>query len=476
MFAALSRVATRSRIAGLMVLVGAGALLWHVLACVESPMAFSPDGKNLAFVTMEPFELKGTHLAGPHCFRLFVASGGKDLREIEQSTDAMLTAPAYSPDGKQICYLRIPLLTEEQARLRAQEEQARRAAWNAANLPTSRPGADNDQWRETKKLPAVPDVGRTAEALRSLAITGQTPAELVLRNAADYSLVKAVRIDLPAPNVPGRKNEDGGWLDPYVHIRPVYSADGQWIYLCVGKVLLALNPETMVRQVLAAPADQPALTPDRRRLAYVDGQDGSLVALVQTDGTKATYVRWPGRGVVQPVAWCDNETLALAGQTPEPPSVQTRASAHEKRLESISIFFMRSDGTLLSDRRIDLPPAKEAPKDMTISPDGRHAAACFPERLVFLDSGGKLLGEAHVPPGEPRKDELPNAFAQPTFAPDGKSLAVKLMTNDGAYRTTAVVFFSPEGKELSRVAIPRIAAGTTRPASASASAPAPAQP
>jgi hypothetical protein len=111
MFATLSRVATRSRIAGLMVLVAAGTLLWHVLACVESPMAFSPDGKDLAFVTMEPFELKGLHLAGPHCFRLFVLSGGKDLRVIEQTTEAILTAPAYSPDGKQICYLRIPLLT-----------------------------------------------------------------------------------------------------------------------------------------------------------------------------------------------------------------------------------------------------------------------------------------------------------------------------------------------------------------------------
>jgi hypothetical protein len=160
MFATLSRVATRSRIAGLMVFVAAGTLLWHVLACVESPMAFSPDGKDLAFVTVEPFELKGLHLAGPHCFRLFVASGGKDLRLIEQTTDAMLTAPAFSPDGKQICYLRIPLLTAERARQRVKEEKERRAAWNAVEKPVIRHGARTDPWRESRKLPAVPDVSR----------------------------------------------------------------------------------------------------------------------------------------------------------------------------------------------------------------------------------------------------------------------------------------------------------------------------
>jgi hypothetical protein len=233
-----------------------------------------------------------------------------------------------------------------------------------------------------------------------------------------------------------------------------------------------LNPETMSRQVLAASASGPLLSPDRRLLAYVENQAASLIAFVQADGKKSTYVRWSGDGVVRVVGWMNNDTVALLGLTPKAPSAQSRPASSDERLKNASVFFLRSDGTLLP-RRIDLPPDRELPGDVAISPDGRRVAACFPQRLVFLDSEGKQRGEAHVPPpGESKKDELPYAFAQPTFAPDGKSLAVKLMTNDGAYRTTAVVFFSPDGKELSRVAIPKIAVGTTRPASAPASAPA----
>ena len=39
--------------ARLMIVAATGVLLWHVLACVESPMAFSPNG-DLAFTTITP--------------------------------------------------------------------------------------------------------------------------------------------------------------------------------------------------------------------------------------------------------------------------------------------------------------------------------------------------------------------------------------------------------------------------------------
>ena len=58
----------------LAVTVAAGALLWHVLACTESPMAFSPGGKDLAFVTMNPYDRQDVHLAGKRLYRLCVRS------------------------------------------------------------------------------------------------------------------------------------------------------------------------------------------------------------------------------------------------------------------------------------------------------------------------------------------------------------------------------------------------------------------
>ena len=88
-------------------LAASGILLWHVLACTESPMAFSPDGQSLAFVTMEPYEGEGNPgLAGPHCYRLMVVGNRQELRVLEEITNVMLTAPALSPDGSQLCYVR----------------------------------------------------------------------------------------------------------------------------------------------------------------------------------------------------------------------------------------------------------------------------------------------------------------------------------------------------------------------------------
>ena len=107
-----------------------------------------------------------------------------------------------------------------------------------------------------------------------------------------------------------------------------------------------------------------------------------------------------------------------------------------------------------------------------MSSDGQRAIISAKDQLLFFDREGKQIQAVSADAPEAKRGELPPAFTRPTFAPDGKSLAVKLMRNDGLYRAIAVVFFSPDGKELSRVAIPPIAAATTRPASAPATAPA----
>jgi hypothetical protein len=93
-------VAARPRrwMALLAILIAGGGLLWHILACMESPMAFSPDGKTLAFVTMEPLgDIDKQPLPGEHAFRLMVLTQDRKIRVLEQSVDEMLTAPGFSP-------------------------------------------------------------------------------------------------------------------------------------------------------------------------------------------------------------------------------------------------------------------------------------------------------------------------------------------------------------------------------------------
>jgi len=83
--------------AALAIAVVAGGLIWHLLACIESPMAFSPGGKDLAFVTMEPYGDGGAPgRAGQHTYRLMVLTGGKPIRVLEETSREMLSGPAYS--------------------------------------------------------------------------------------------------------------------------------------------------------------------------------------------------------------------------------------------------------------------------------------------------------------------------------------------------------------------------------------------
>ena len=63
---------------------------------------------------MEPYDPDDMELADTHIYRLMVLTKAKDLKVLEETTRYMLSAPAYSPDGKQLCYLQVPLLTQEQ--------------------------------------------------------------------------------------------------------------------------------------------------------------------------------------------------------------------------------------------------------------------------------------------------------------------------------------------------------------------------
>ena len=54
---------------------------------------------------------------------------------------------------------------------------------------------------------------------------------------------------------------------------------------------------------------------------------------------------------------------------------------------------------------------------------------------------------------------------RPTFTPDSKRVAFKYLTEkDELARTSAIVFFTPEGKEVGRVAIPAAKPPASKPA------------
>jgi hypothetical protein len=426
----------------LAIVIGGAALLWHLLACIESPMAYSPSGKDLALVTMEPFDDQDLHVAGTHAYRLFVLSEGKQLRTVEETTASMLTAPAYSPDGKQFCYLRIPLLSaaqaarvEEQAKKYDEAKKSRpEVMWEQ---PTSAPAASapatGPATIETTDH-ALPALEGMVELCDSLEQGPAVPIVLVVREVASGNIASTTHFELPLP----------GLAMAYVTLRPQFSPDGQSVYLCAGDVAVAVNPAKNEARILGAPAAAAALSPDGKTLAILQK---SALGFIDTTGESAFYRRWERNTSLGGLTWADKHTLAVLEATEDS--------------SNLVLHYVEPDGTLRKSVAIHLPEHGKHEGVNTgalaLAPDGQHVVLAFEHDVFFLKADGTSLKHWHSD-----NEQL----AQPTFAPDSQRVAFKLMPKEeGVYlRAAAIVFYTPAGEEVSRVAVPKIDPATTRPA------------
>ena len=420
--------------------VAAGALLWHLLACTESPMAFSPDGKDLAFVTAEPapFGEKALPVKGKQVYRLMVLGGGKKLRVVEQTSDEMLTAPAYSPDGKQVCYLRIKLRTAEEMDAAEKRIDGRTKQWE--KLKPTRPSGDDLPATEDLTLPPVEDA---VELIRDAAVGEPLPAALVVRDAKTWKVVSTTRVDFPAGTYEGE-----ALSMMYSLIRPQYSPDGKWIYYWDTQAAVAVDIQAKKRRTLAAPARIPTLSPDGKTLAIYMQE---AIGLVGTDGQVATYRRLKGEVSPLGMTWKDKQTLVLLMEVP---------SDKDREKSEWRIQLLKTDGTVAKSIPLKLPESemKDVFLEIALAPKGGHMVVCSGTGVLFMKADGKVL--KHWTAGDEQ-----TAMFRPTFAPDSKRVAFKYMTErDKLTRVSAIVFFTPEGKEVARVAIPAAKPPASKPA------------
>jgi Tol biopolymer transport system component len=460
-----------------LVVVAIGGMLWHVLACVESPMSFALNG-DLAFTTMEPYKVDGNDLAlrGTHLYRLMVLpAGAEQPKVLESSSDWMITAPAFSRDGERIAYLRIPLLApadldELERLLQITNQVATQPAypptdfrWPAVS-ETPEPTATTAPVSKTEDitLPSM-EMGHAFHLLASLLPT--IPAQLVQRAAADGRVLSVSKVDLPL-NTTGNDASESvirSLMMTYVMSRPQYSPDGRWIYLCPGSfepggVVWAVDPQGNETRLVAAGAMTAALAPDGKTLAVL--QNGCL-GFVRTDGSLSSYVRLEkDQASLGGMAWVDNTTVALLGS----------AKVEDKQVQVID--FMKTDGTIA--RTLGLPAMQqEGDADtgqLAVSPDGKHLVIASEKATSFLDSLGTLLGSWQTQDGN-------DTLAQPTFTPDGTQVAFKYLTKQGDVGAVqAIVFFNPEGKELRRVSVPPVESPAVQPAEGGAAPVPPAPP
>jgi len=438
---------TRAWKALLATVVISGGLLWHILACLESPMAFSPDGKQLAFVTMEPSGAdKDLAIAGAHCYRLMVLRDFKKIEVIEQTTDHMLTAPAWSPDGKRICYLRIPLMTREELKKFKKTIKKRSKAFDRigtlgqVSWPTSRPASSpatkpGPQLVSKTEDRLLPSLHMSQSLYKSVISRPWPPTQVVVRDGRTFEIVSTKTVQLPL----GIGDDEVGndLMMAYGLTNPQYGPNGKWVYLCAGGMAIALDPTSGERRFLAAPAMVGSLSPDGKTLATLGGK---AIAFIRTDGNLAVYRRLTELLSLQ-LFWKDNQTVAaLAAREDGDPEV----------------WFVRRDGTNAGSIALKVPDDrdKDSLLGLAFARDGKHIVLCYSNGALFLDAAGKILKQVRT------KDK--QFLFKPVFAPDSRHVAMKLVVEEdhGKGRVKEIVVFTPEGKEVARVKVPKIKPGT----------------
>jgi hypothetical protein len=129
------------------------------------------------------------------------------------------------------------------------------------------------------------------------------------------------------------------------------------------------------------------------------------------------------------------------------------------------LYLLRTDGTIVASQTLYLPEHKRRNENMgelAIAPDGAHMVLAYGEDIFFMDRDGSV--RRHW------RGDNEQLMAQPTFAPDSKRVAMKLMREeekDPYKRVTAIVFFTPAGEEVSRTAVPETNLALIGPASPS---------
>lgn len=482
----------------------------------ESPMSFSPDSRNLTLTTLEPLHTDaGGFVAGPQAFRVMVISQQKQLRVLEERTDALLTAPGYSPDGQKVCYLRIPLLSEEQDKAQSEEVERRLkplenavskpwVEWWASGGHFPKPQAQQDEataaqstpWEAREPSDAVastppgiaatqpasteptvgpdtqaastqpavqivdaalpPVTGVFSAAVNTVFLPGVT-GQLVVRDVRTGQVVSETPVELPKPDHQAI----------YMNTRPEFDAAGQWVYFAAGQVVMAVNPASGEKRVVASNSQVAKLSPDGKTLAVYmhDGNyELSVIGLISTDGQMALYRKLPF-AVADNVAWIDNKTLALLSpeQQPSAASQAAQAAATQPGVpEVLVIQRLRRDGTLLAPTRIVRPKDSQESKvnvsGIAIAPDGKHMVL----GNLFMTTDGQRISVL--------QSDREMSLSQPVFSPDSRQVAFKVTREIGekTQRTEGVVFYSSEGKMVGKVEIPAIKPGTTRPAATQA--------
>jgi len=265
-------------------------LLIYVMACVMSPPGWSPDSSKIAILVTPPGKPEDTKE-----FAIFVydiATGAHTLLD-EVKADGVLSAPAWSPDGKWIAYYRVEPTPSEQVRLSSEPN----AAVSLGEQPQKTPEDKSDQ-----SAPSAP-----AEELFSEENQMLPPFmfELAEEQVADKNDVKTfdVKLIIAAPDGKERETllvmkwvgDDDEDRKVMVYLRPTWSPDCKRLFYVrdIGDerytASIDIATGTTYAHLLGCVLT-PAVSPDGKWVAsYLEDDDTPVASRI--DGSVCKYFK-----------------------------------------------------------------------------------------------------------------------------------------------------------------------------------------
>ena len=259
----------------------AAALVLLFEACTHAP---APVQRSSARSSADEIELLK---AGPADAPMLVVTNETHLRTVEQEQTYTVLPPAYSPDGSQLCYLRIR---------------------SPLNGPTSGPAVADQPLQPHDPAKAEDFDGAVELAFRD--------TELVFRDAQSDAVLSTVPItpDAEVKHVmPGLDRI----LDVLLLNRPQWHPDGRRVYVWLGAAYVVDRARGSAR-LLAGPVERMELSPDGRLLATLhhtaSGQP--IVSLFSTEQSSVRTIE-PGRKPIRDLAWKGNDELVILRLDPD---------------------------------------------------------------------------------------------------------------------------------------------------------------
>lgn len=280
-----------SRKAWIAFVAASSCLLIYVMACVMSPPGWSPDCSKIAILVTPPGE--GDDLKEFAIFVYDIATGAHTLLD-EVKADGLLSAPAWSPDGKWIAYYRVEPTPSEQARPSSEPNAAVSIGEGPANTPEDKPD------RSALSTPAEQLFSEENQMLPPFVF------ELAGEQVEDKNDVKTFDVKLIIATPDGKERETllvmkwmGGDEDDrkvMVCLRPTWSPDCKRLFYVrtikdesyTASIDIATG--TTYAHLLGSSGPAPAVSPDGKWVASYLEDDDTLVAS-RIDGSVCKYFK-----------------------------------------------------------------------------------------------------------------------------------------------------------------------------------------